>query len=160
MHNRTSRSPSAPASKPKPESKSLHPTLSSPQTPTLNNGHERFSNYCVSLAQILYRYEIRLRTGLWARLPPSHRATYARSPSRVRLKMARIPCRGVSLCRRCLISESWRSSRSEARRHAGDGNVLDELQLRVGVSSARRTRRLRSARGRLSVPSISPPVVI
>ncbi|KAJ4465836.1 optic atrophy 3-like protein, partial [Lentinula edodes] len=33
--------------------------------------HERFRNFCVSLAQLMYRTEVRLRTGILGE-PPKH----------------------------------------------------------------------------------------
>ena len=36
-----------------------------------------------------------------------------------------------------IVGESWRSSRSEARRRAGVGDALEALQVRVGELAAR-----------------------
>jgi len=101
--------------------------------------HERFRNLCVSLAQTIYRYEIRLRTGLLGEAPPSSRHVRPLSETRAIENGANFLAEGFlfAITAALIVGESWRSSRSEARRRAGVGDALDELQVRVGELAAR-----------------------
>lgn len=95
--------------------------------------HERFRNICITLAQTLYRYEIRLRTGLLGE-PPSSRHVRPLSETRAIENGANFLAEGFlfTVAAALILGESWRSARSEARRRAGVGDALDALVVRVG----------------------------
>lgn len=108
--------------------------------------HERFRNVCVSLAQTLYRYEVRLRTGLLfvgeADAPAGARHVRPLSETRAIENGANFIAEGFlfAVAAALILGESWRSSRSEARRRADVGDALGELQVRVGELAARLER--------------------
>ncbi|KAF8261420.1 optic atrophy 3-like protein [Lactarius quietus] len=107
--------------------------------------HERFRNLCTSLAQTLYRYENRLRTGL---LGEPTRHVRPLSETRAIENGANFLAEGFlfAVAAALILGESWRSARSEARRRAGVGDKLEGLQVRVG-ELVERLERLEDASG-------------
>lgn len=93
---------------------------------------------CVTLAQTLYRYEVRLRTGLLGE-PPTARHLRPLSETRAIENGANFLAEGFlfAVAAALILGESWRSSRSEARRRAGVGDALEALQVHVGELSTR-----------------------
>ncbi|KAH9019374.1 OPA3-domain-containing protein, partial [Lactarius hengduanensis] len=103
--------------------------------------HERFRNLCVSLAQTLYRYEVRLRTGLLGEAPTA-RHLRPLSETRAIENGANFIAEGFlfAVAAALVVGESWRSSRSETRRRADVGDALEALQVRVGELAERLER--------------------
>ncbi|KAH9059244.1 OPA3-domain-containing protein [Lactarius vividus] len=103
--------------------------------------HERFRNLCVSLAQTLYRYEVRLRTGLLGEAPTA-RHLRPLSETRAIENGANFLAEGFlfAVAAALVVGESWRSSRSETRRRADVGEALEALQVRVGELGERLER--------------------
>ncbi|KAH9069333.1 optic atrophy 3 protein-domain-containing protein [Lactarius deliciosus] len=103
--------------------------------------HERFRNLCVSLAQTLYRYEVRMRTGLLGEAPTA-RHLRPLSETRAIENGANFLAEGFlfAVAAALVVGESWRSSRSETRRRADVGDALEALQVRVGELAERLER--------------------
>ncbi|KAH8992213.1 optic atrophy 3 protein-domain-containing protein [Lactarius akahatsu] len=103
--------------------------------------HERFRNLCVSLAQTLYRYEVRLRTGLLGEAPTA-RHLRPLSETRAIENGANFLAEGFlfAVAAALVVGEGWRSSRSETRRRADVGDALESLQVRVGELAERLER--------------------
>ncbi|KAH9173069.1 OPA3-domain-containing protein [Lactarius sanguifluus] len=103
--------------------------------------HERFRNLCVSLAQTLYRYEVRMRTGLLGEAPTA-RHLRPLSETRAIENGANFIAEGFlfAVAAALVVGESWRSSRSETRRRADVGDALESLQVRVGELAERLER--------------------
>jgi len=92
--------------------------------------HERFRKVCVSLAQTMYRYEVRLRTGLLSE-PAKHIRPL--SEARAIENGANFLAEGFlfSVAAGLIISETWRSSRSQSKQRSDVNDSIEELQIRV-----------------------------
>lgn len=92
--------------------------------------HERFRKICVSLAQTMYRYEVRLRTGLLGE-PAKHIRPL--SEARAIENGANFLAEGFlfSVAAGLIIGETWRSSRSQSKQRSDVNDSIEELQVRV-----------------------------
>ncbi|KAH9969236.1 OPA3-domain-containing protein [Russula compacta] len=108
-------------------------TLAKPISARIKNQareHERFRKVCVSLAQTMYRYEVRLRSGLLGE-PAKHIRPL--SETRAIENGANFIAEGFlfTVAAALIISETWRSSRSQSKQRSGVNDSIEELQTRV-----------------------------
>ncbi|KAF8177592.1 optic atrophy 3 protein-domain-containing protein, partial [Pholiota molesta] len=98
--------------------------------------HERFRGMCIGLAQFMYRYEVRMRTSLLGEAPK-----HIRPLSEVKAieNGANALAEGFlfSVAAALIVGETWRSSRSQARRRDDVDEQLDALGARLGELAAR-----------------------
>ncbi|KAI0294653.1 optic atrophy 3 protein-domain-containing protein [Multifurca ochricompacta] len=102
--------------------------------------HERFRKVCISLAQTMYRYEVRLRTGLLGE-PAKHIRPLTETRYGYR-ERANFLAEGFlfSVAVALIIGETWRSSRSQSKQRSDVNDSIDELQTRVHELSTRLER--------------------
>ncbi|KAJ3858656.1 optic atrophy 3-like protein [Lentinula novae-zelandiae] len=103
---------------------------------TLCSRHERFRNFCVSLAQLMYRTEVRLRTGILGEPPKHPTQQHIRPLSETKAidSGANALAEGFlfSVAAGLILGESYRSSRNETKRRDGVDDRLGVLEGRVG----------------------------
>ncbi|KAJ3882540.1 optic atrophy 3 protein-domain-containing protein [Lentinula edodes] len=96
--------------------------------------HERFRNFCVSLAQLMYRTEVRLRTGILG--GPAKQQQHIRPLSETKAidSGANALAEGFlfSVAAALILGESYRSARNETKRRGGVDERLGVLEGRVG----------------------------
>ncbi|KAJ3890798.1 optic atrophy 3 protein-domain-containing protein [Lentinula edodes] len=94
--------------------------------------HERFRNFCVSLAQLMYRTEVRLRTGILGE-PPKHNIRPL-SETKAIDSGANALAEGFlfSVAAALILGESYRAARNETKRRDGVDERLGVLEGRVG----------------------------
>ncbi|KAI0255169.1 OPA3-domain-containing protein [Lactifluus subvellereus] len=117
-------------------------TLAKPISARIKNQareHERFRNLCMSLAQTMYRYEVRLRTGLLGE-PAKHIRPL--SETRAIENGANFLAEGFlfSVAAALIIGETWRSSRSQSKQRSDVNDSIEDLQTRVRELSTRLQR--------------------
>ncbi|KAI0035001.1 OPA3-domain-containing protein [Vararia minispora EC-137] len=97
--------------------------------------HETFRHGCVRLAQTVYKFEMRLRTGLLGE-PAKHIRPL--SEARAIDNGANFIAEGFlfSVAAGVIIAETWRSSRSEKKRREGVAEDIEELSGRIGMLEA------------------------
>ncbi|KAI9446953.1 OPA3-domain-containing protein [Russula earlei] len=108
-------------------------TLAKPISSRIKNQareHERFRKVCVSLAQTMYRYEVRLRTGLLGE-PAKHIRPL--SETRAIENGANFLAEGFlfSVAAGLILSETWRSSRSQSKQRSDMSDSIEEVRARV-----------------------------
>ncbi|KAH8100311.1 OPA3-domain-containing protein [Cristinia sonorae] len=108
-------------------------TLAKPisnQLKTQAKQHETFRTFCVNLAQGMYRAEVKLRTNLLGE-PAKH--VRPLSETRAIDNGANALAEGFlfSVAAALIIGETWRSSRSQAKRRDAIDDQLEELQEKV-----------------------------
>ncbi|GLB35627.1 putative OPA3-domain-containing protein [Lyophyllum shimeji] len=98
--------------------------------------HDRFREFCVGLAQRLYRSEVKLRTNIMGE-PAKHIRPL--SEARAVENGANALAEGFlfAVAAGLIIGESWRSSRSETRRRSDVDDKLDSLGTQVTELSTR-----------------------
>ncbi|KAI0044120.1 OPA3-domain-containing protein [Auriscalpium vulgare] len=101
--------------------------------------HERFRGMCVSLAQTMYRYEMKLRTNLLGE-PAKH--VRPLSEARAIENGANFLAEGFlfSVAVALIIGETWRTSRNTSKRRDNVDESLDSLQAHVGELNERIAR--------------------
>jgi len=92
--------------------------------------HERFRKVCVALAQTMYRYEVRLRTGLLSE-PAKH--VRPLSETRAIENGSNFLAEGFlfSVATALILGETWRSSRSQSKQRSDVNDSIEELRIRV-----------------------------
>ncbi|KAJ7687548.1 optic atrophy 3 protein-domain-containing protein [Mycena olivaceomarginata] len=132
-------------------------TVAKPIASALKNQakeHQRFRGICVDLAQFMYRSEVKLRTNILGE-PAKHIRPL--SETRAIENGANALAEGFlfSVAAVLILSETWRSSRSQSRRRdAVDdqidalGTKIEELTSQVGALSTSVEERLREAEAR------------
>ncbi|TDL18526.1 OPA3-domain-containing protein [Rickenella mellea] len=92
--------------------------------------HERFRNFCVNLAQRMYSAEVRLRTGLLGEPAKSIRPL---SEARAIENGANTLAEGFlfTVAASLILGETWRSSRSQAKRRDVVDDRIDDLSTKV-----------------------------
>ncbi|KAI0062109.1 OPA3-domain-containing protein [Artomyces pyxidatus] len=117
-------------------------TLAKPISAQIKNQakeHERFRNVCVTLAQTMYRYEIKLRTNLLGE-PAKH----VRPLSEIRAieNGANFLAEGFlfTVAAALIVGETWRTSRNSSKRRDGVDEALETLQTQVREMDARMAR--------------------
>ncbi|KAG6864212.1 hypothetical protein C0991_011522 [Blastosporella zonata] len=92
--------------------------------------HEKFRNFCVDLAQLLYRTEVKLRTNIMGE-PAKHIRPL--SETRAIENGANSLAEGFlfTVAAGLIIGESWRSSRSQSKRRDNVDEQLDSLGTKV-----------------------------
>ncbi|OCH86205.1 OPA3-domain-containing protein [Obba rivulosa] len=108
-------------------------TLAKPISNQLKNQakeHETFRTFCVSLAQRMYRTEVRLRTNLLGE-PPKHVRPLSETKAIENGANALAEGFLFGVAALAIIGESWRSSRKESKRRGNVDDQLEELQTRV-----------------------------
>ncbi|KAJ6593272.1 optic atrophy 3 protein-domain-containing protein [Mycena capillaripes] len=112
--------------------------------------HERFRNFCVDLAQRMYRSEVKLRTNILGE-PAKH--VRPLSETRAIENGANALAEGFlfSVAATLILGEAWRSSRSQSkRRDVVDeqidalGTQIEDLSARVGTLSTGIDERMRA----------------
>ncbi|KAJ3934271.1 MAG: optic atrophy 3-like protein [Lentinula lateritia] len=93
--------------------------------------HERFRNFCVSLAQLMYRTEVRLRTGILGE-PPKHIRPLSETKAIDSGANALAEGFLFSVAAGLILGESYRSLRNETKRRDGVDERLGVLEGRVG----------------------------
>ncbi|KAJ3854020.1 optic atrophy 3-like protein, partial [Lentinula lateritia] len=95
--------------------------------------HERFRNFCVSLAQMMYRTEVRLRTRILGE--PAKQHIRPLSETKAIDSGANALAEGFlfSVAAGLILGESYRSSRNESKRRDGVDERLGVLEGRLGV---------------------------
>ncbi|KAI5118286.1 hypothetical protein M0805_003241 [Coniferiporia weirii] len=92
--------------------------------------HETFRRWCVSLAQNMHRAEVKLRTNLLGDNPKSIRPlSEARAIENGANSIAEGFLFGVAAL--LIVGETWRSSRSQAKRRDVVDDQMDELSGRI-----------------------------
>ncbi|KAJ7807802.1 optic atrophy 3 protein-domain-containing protein [Mycena olivaceomarginata] len=131
-------------------------TVAKPIASALKNQakeHQRFRGICVDLAQFMYRSEVKLRTNILGE-PAKHIRPL--SETRAIENGANALAEGFlfSVAAVLILSETWRSSRSQSRRRdAVDdqidalGTKIEELTSQVGVLSTSVEERLAGGGG-------------
>ncbi|KAJ6631416.1 optic atrophy 3 protein-domain-containing protein [Mycena sp. CBHHK59/15] len=116
--------------------------------------HERFRGFCVDLAQMMYRSEVKLRTHL---LGEPAKPIRPLSETRAIENGANALAEGFlfSVATALILGEAWRSSRSQSkRRDVVDEQIEDlgekirELQAAVAAANVATEERLRAAEER------------
>ncbi|EMD34279.1 hypothetical protein CERSUDRAFT_117160 [Gelatoporia subvermispora B] len=92
--------------------------------------HETFRTFCVSLAQRMYRTEIRLRTNLLGE-PAKHVRPLSETKAIENGANALAEGFLFGVAALAILGESWRSSRKESKRRGNVDDQLDELQTKV-----------------------------
>ncbi|THH21489.1 hypothetical protein EW146_g112 [Bondarzewia mesenterica] len=97
--------------------------------------HERFRNICVSLAQTMYRYEVRLRTNLLGE-PAKH--VRPLSETRAIENGANFLAEGFlfTVAAGLILTETWRASRSSSKRRDDVDERIEDVSNRVQKLSA------------------------
>ncbi|KAF9441563.1 OPA3-domain-containing protein [Macrolepiota fuliginosa MF-IS2] len=92
--------------------------------------HERFREFCVDLAQLLHRSEVRLRTNI---LGEPARHIRPLSETRAIENGANFIAEGFlfTVAASIIIAETWRSSRSQSKRRDNVDDQLEDLNKRV-----------------------------
>ncbi|KAG6909391.1 hypothetical protein DXG01_000691 [Tephrocybe rancida] len=92
--------------------------------------HARFREFCVSLAQLLYRSEVKLRTNIMGE-PAKHIRPL--SETRAIENGANALAEGFlfTVAAGLIIGESWRSSRNQSKRRDNVDDQLDSLGTKV-----------------------------
>ncbi|KAG6889161.1 hypothetical protein C0995_003339 [Termitomyces sp. Mi166 len=92
--------------------------------------HETFRNFCVNLAQLLYRSEVKLRTNIMGE-PAKHIRPL--SETRAIENGANALAEGFlfSVAAALIIGESWRSSQKQSKRRDNVDDQLDSLGTKV-----------------------------
>lgn len=114
-------------------------TLAKPISAQIKNQakeHERFRNVCVSLAQMMYRYEIKLRTNLLGE-PAKH--VRPLSEARAIENGANFLAEGFlfTVAAGLILSETWRSSRSSSKRRDDVDERIEDVAQRVQALAQR-----------------------
>ncbi|KAF8061782.1 optic atrophy 3 protein-domain-containing protein [Lyophyllum atratum] len=114
-------------------------TIAKPISAQLKNQatqHERFRNFCVSLAQMLYRSEVKLRTNIMGE-PAKHIRPL--SETRAIENGANALAEGFlfTVAAGLILGESWRSSRSQSKQRSDVAEQLDSLDTRVTELASR-----------------------
>ncbi|KAH7876183.1 optic atrophy 3 protein-domain-containing protein [Lentinula edodes] len=99
----------------------------------VSSRHERFRNFCVSLAQLMYRTEVRLRTGILGG-PAKQQHIRPLSETKAIDSGANALAEGFlfSVAAALILGESYRSARNETKRRGGVDERLGVLEGRVG----------------------------
>ncbi|KAG8848140.1 hypothetical protein FRC20_002628 [Serendipita sp. 405] len=108
-------------------------TLAKPiseQLKTYAKSNQRFRTFCISLAQRLWRVEVRLRETL---LGETHHSVKPLNDVKAIQNGANFLAEGFlfSVAASLIIAETWRSARSESRRREGIDDQIEELQNNV-----------------------------
>ncbi|KAK0473958.1 optic atrophy 3 protein-domain-containing protein [Armillaria novae-zelandiae] len=104
-------------------------TIAKPISSTLKEQakrHDRFRTFCVSLAQRMYRAEVKLRTGLLGE-PAKHIRPLSEQKAIDNGANALAEGFLFSVAALLIIGETWRSSRSQSKRRDDVNDKLDEL---------------------------------
>ncbi|KAJ7025905.1 OPA3-domain-containing protein [Mycena alexandri] len=98
--------------------------------------HERFRTFCVSLAQMLYRSEVKLRTGILGE-PAKHIRPL--SETRAVENGANALAEGFlfSVAATLILGEAYRSNRSQTKRREGVDEQLEALTSQVSELASR-----------------------
>ncbi|KAJ7286968.1 OPA3-domain-containing protein [Mycena rebaudengoi] len=98
--------------------------------------HERFRGFCVSLAQMMYRSEVRLRTGILGE-PAKHIRPL--SETRAIENGANALAEGFlfSVAAALIVGEAWRSSRNQSKRRDVVDDQIEELGMQIGSVTQR-----------------------
>ncbi|KAJ3904685.1 optic atrophy 3 protein-domain-containing protein [Lentinula edodes] len=97
----------------------------------VSSRHERFRNFCVSLAQLMYRTEVRLRTGILGE-PAKHIRPLSETKAIDSGANALAEGFLFSVAAALILGESYRSARNETKRRGGVDERLGVLEGRVG----------------------------
>lgn len=103
----------------------------SEQLRTYARSNQRFRTFCISLAQTLWKAEIRLRETI---LGEVHGAVKPLNDAKAIQNGSNFLAEGFlfSVAAALIIAETWRSSRSQNKRKEGVDDRIDELETRVG----------------------------
>ncbi|PBK70059.1 OPA3-domain-containing protein [Armillaria solidipes] len=108
-------------------------TIAKPISSTLKEQakrHDRFRTFCVSLAQRMYRAEVKLRTGLLGE-PAKHIRPLSEQKAIDNGANALAEGFLFGVAALLIIGETWRSSRSQSKRRDDVNDKLDELGTQV-----------------------------
>ncbi|KAJ3799830.1 optic atrophy 3 protein-domain-containing protein [Lentinula aff. detonsa] len=92
--------------------------------------HERFRNFCVSLAQLMYRTEVRLRTGILGE-PAKHIRPLSETKAIDSGANALAEGFLFSVAAALIVGESYRTSRNQSKRRDDVDEKLDGLENKV-----------------------------
>ncbi|KAJ3729224.1 optic atrophy 3 protein-domain-containing protein [Lentinula raphanica] len=92
--------------------------------------HERFRNFCVSLAQLMYRTEVRLRTGILGE-PAKHIRPLSETKAIDSGANALAEGFLFSVAAALIIGETYRTSRNQSKRRDDVDEKLEGLENRV-----------------------------
>ncbi|KAJ3731190.1 optic atrophy 3 protein-domain-containing protein [Lentinula guzmanii] len=92
--------------------------------------HERFRNFCVSLAQLMYRTEVRLRTGILGE-PAKHIRPLSETKAIDSGANALAEGFLFSVAAALIVGESYRTSRNQSKRRDDVDEKLDRLENKV-----------------------------
>ncbi|KAJ6590113.1 optic atrophy 3 protein-domain-containing protein [Mycena vulgaris] len=114
-------------------------TVAKPISAQLKNQakqHERFREFCVSLAQGMYRTEVKLRTNI---LGEPAKLVRPLSETRAIENGANALAEGFlfTVAAGLILGEAWRSSRSQAKRRDVVDEQIEELGTQVGELTVR-----------------------
>ncbi|KAJ3747529.1 optic atrophy 3 protein-domain-containing protein [Lentinula detonsa] len=96
----------------------------------LPSRHERFRNFCVSLAQLMYRTEVRLRTGILGE-PAKHIRPLSETKAIDSGANALAEGFLFSVAAALIVGESYRTSRNQSKRRDDVDEKLDGLENKV-----------------------------
>ncbi|KAG7453167.1 OPA3-domain-containing protein [Guyanagaster necrorhizus] len=114
-------------------------TIAKPISSTLKEQakkHDRFRTFCVSLAQGMYRAEVRLRTGLLGE-PVKHIRPLSEQKAIDNGANALAEGFLFGVAALLIIGETWRSSRSQSKRRDDVDDKLDDLGTQVAELKTR-----------------------
>ncbi|KAJ4482374.1 optic atrophy 3 protein-domain-containing protein [Lentinula aciculospora] len=92
--------------------------------------HERFRNFCVSLAQMMYRSEVRLRTGILGE-PAKHIRPLSETKAIDSGANALAEGFLFSVAAALILGETYRTSRNQSKRRDDVDEKLDGLESKV-----------------------------
>ncbi|KAJ3783558.1 optic atrophy 3 protein-domain-containing protein [Lentinula aff. detonsa] len=92
--------------------------------------HERFRNFCVSLAQLMYRTEVRLRTGILGE-PAKHIRPLSETKAIDSGANALAEGFLFSVAAALIVGETYRTSRNQSKRRDDVDEKLDGLENKV-----------------------------